>query len=44
MRIALITVQAIALSLFAVLGAQGDQTPITSCPVSASIADRNCAD
>ena len=42
MRIFLITIQAAALSLFAVLGAQGDTTDISDCPVTAPVAERNC--
>lgn len=42
MRIFLITVQAAALSLFAVLGAQGDTKDTTPCPVSAPAAERDC--
>ena len=44
MRIFLITSQAIALSLFAVLGAQGDTTDAPTCPVSQPVAERSCSD
>lgn len=43
MRIFLITIQAAALSLFAVLGAQGDTTD-AACPVTTAVADRNCGE
>ena len=42
MRIFLITIQAAALSLVAVLGAQGDTTNAASCPVNTSVAERDC--
>lgn len=42
MRIFLITIQAAALSLFAVLGAQGDTTDATDCPVNTAMAERDC--
>ncbi|MEO3413897.1 hypothetical protein AAFO92_04460 [Roseovarius sp. CAU 1744] len=44
MRTTLIVLQAIALSLFAVLGAQGDTADAAKCPVNTAIADRNCGD
>ncbi len=44
MRIFLITIQAAALSLFAVLGAQGDTSDAADCPVTAAVADRNCGE
>ncbi|WP_299843639.1 hypothetical protein [uncultured Roseovarius sp.] len=42
MRITLISLQAVALSLFAVLGAQGNTGDAMKCPVNAPIAERDC--
>ncbi|MFD1157998.1 hypothetical protein [Roseovarius aestuarii] len=42
MRTTLITLQVLAISLFAVLGAQGSTHDRPACPVSAAAADRNC--
>lgn len=43
MRIFLITVQAAALSLVAVLGAQGDTKDLPPCPVTAEATDKTCS-